>query len=545
MRSPAVALAWEFRQRHRWGLIAVAGYLLVVAIIKLLILDPGQLVELDDAHSFAAVVVVPLTVTFTYFLAVFSFGHSGDLAARQSIYPTRLFTLPVTSAALAGWPMVYGAAAVAILWLATRLLAVWPSGMEVPVIWPALLAASLLAWTQALVWMPYGLPGLRVIVAMLWLATLDAVVMLALHFKIPEPIMVAFLAPQIPLAFLAARFAVARARRGDVPDWRETFALLGQITDVLPRRRKNFSSPDRAQTWFEWRRYGRALPAMVGLLLPFELALLVAVSDTPALVFLILFIVLFTPPFMAAFAAATVSRPNPDALDSYSVTPFIATRPLSDAALIGAKLRATIWSVTAAWLLVLIALTLTLLLSDTWPTLTERARLLSKVVGMPRVVVVLLLLLLGLIVATWKQLVQSLYIGLSGREWLIRANAFFLLAFLVVFGPLADWIFENSDVRAALWDALPLILAILVAVKMSAASLVAVRLYRSRLLTDRALVTGAAVWLVAVLALFGVLVWLLSTPFFPRYVLALLAILPTPLARLSAAPLALAWNRHR
>jgi hypothetical protein len=167
MRSPALAIGWEFRQRHRWGLIAVAGYLLVVAAIKLLVLEPGQIVELEDARSFAAVVVVPLATTFTYFLAVFSFGLAGDIAARQSIYPTRLFTLPVTTAALAGWPMFYGAVAVAILWLATRLLAVWPSWMEVPVIWPAVLAASLLAWTQALTWMPYGLPGLRVIVATL------------------------------------------------------------------------------------------------------------------------------------------------------------------------------------------------------------------------------------------------------------------------------------------------------------------------------------------------------------------------------------------
>ena len=67
--------------------------------------------------------VIPLTVTFTYFLAVFSFGLAGDLAARQSMYPARMFTLPVTTAALAGWPMLYGAAAMALLWLATRLLA--------------------------------------------------------------------------------------------------------------------------------------------------------------------------------------------------------------------------------------------------------------------------------------------------------------------------------------------------------------------------------------------------------------------------------------
>ena len=545
MRSPALAIAWEFRQRHRWGLIAVAVYLLVVATIKLLILDPGQIVELEDARSFAAVVVVPLTATFTYFLAMFSFGLDGDVAARPSIYPKRLFTLPVTTAALAGWPMLYGTAALAILWLVTRFLAVWPSDFNVPVIWPAVLAAAMIGWIQALMWMPYGLPGLRVFVATLWLSTIQAIVLLALHFNISERVMVAFLAPQIPLAFLAARFAVARARRGDVPDWRGTFARLGQIADVVSRRRRSFHSPASAQTWFEWRRYGRALPGMVALVLPFELALLAAVSDTPALVFLMLFIVLFTPPFMAAFAAATVSRSSPSASDSYSVTPFIATRPLSDAALIAAKLKATIWSTLAAWTLLLVALAFTLSLSDTWPMLIEPARSLSEVIGTPRVVAVVLLLLSGLIVATWKQLVQSLYIGLSGREWLIRANAFLLLAFLVAAGPIADWIIDNSEVQGALWDAIPLILAILVGVKMSAASLVAIRLYRSRLLSDRALVTGAAAWLVAVLALYGLFVWLLSTPLFPRYVLALLAILPIPLARLSAAPLALAWNRHR
>jgi len=36
-----------------------------------------------------------------------------------------------------------------------------------------------------------------------------------------------------------------------------------------------------------------------------------------------------------------------------------------------------------------------------------------------------------------------------------------------------------------------------------------------------------------------------SGPLVPRYFLALLAILAIPLARVSAAPLALAWNRHR
>jgi len=476
---------------------------------------------------------------------VFSFGLTGDLAARQSIYPARMFALPVTTAALAGWPMLYGTAVMAILWLATRLFAVWPSGFDVPLIWPALLAAALLAWTQALTWMPYGLPGVRVVVAMLCLAALDAVVLLAINYKTPEPLMVAFLAPQVPLAYLVARFAVARARRGDVPDWRPMFARLGQIADVLPRRRSRFRSPERAQLWFEWRRHGRSLPALVGMLLPFELALLFAAGDTPALVFVILLGVLVTPPFMAAFAAATVSKSNPHASDSYVMTPFIATRPLTSAALIAAKLKMTILSTLAAWLLVFAAVPIALGLSDTGQTVVERASRLMEAVGTPRAIVIMMLLLFAFLVSTWRQLVQSLYIGLSGREWIIKANAFMLLSFLVVIGPIVQWIIDNRDVWAALWDAFPWILAVLVGFKMSAAAWIATRLFHSRVLSDRTLVLGAGVWLGAVLALHGLLVWLVSTPLLARYFLALIAILAIPLARLSAAPLALARNRHR
>src|SRR5947208_15163858 len=112
MRSPALAMGWEFRRRHRWGLTAVAGYLFVVATIRFLILGPGEPVLVDSVR-FAAVVSVPLTTTFVYLLAVFSFGFAGDLAARHSMYPARMFTLPVTDAALVGWLLLYGSATMA------------------------------------------------------------------------------------------------------------------------------------------------------------------------------------------------------------------------------------------------------------------------------------------------------------------------------------------------------------------------------------------------------------------------------------------------
>lgn len=542
MRSPAAAVAWEFRQRHRWGLISVIGYLFVLAVIKLLIVGPGQRVDLDE-ESFALVAVVPMTATFLYFMAVFSFGLAGDIAARQSIYPARMFALPVTTGALTGWPMLYGAAAMAMLWLATRFLGVWPSRFDIPVVWPALLAASLLAWTQALTWMPYPLPGLRVIVTVLWLVVIDTIIMITLNLKAPEPVMLAILAPQIPLAYLAARFAVARARRGDVPDWRRFFTRLGEI--ALPLRRGHFSSSASAQSWLEWRQYGRSLPSLVGILLPFELVLLFVFRQTPEIVFETLLFVLLTPPFMAAFVAATAGKSNPGASDSHGVTSFLAARPVTNAFLIAAKFKAAMRSTLAAWLLVVAAAPLALRLSGTAPLVIEKAHRLAEVFGTPRAVAIVLLGFLALLASTWKQLVQSLYIGMSGRGRIIKAGVFVPLTLLAIILPLAHWIITNRRAAAVLWTCFPWIAAGLACLKLSAAVWIAIRLQDRRLLRDRTLIMGAIGWDLAVLALYGLLAWIVPAMLLPRHVLALVAILEVPLVRLSAAPLALTWNRHR
>lgn len=548
MRSSAgaaSAFAWEFRRRHRWGLIAIAGYLLVLGAIRLLILDPGRGIDFEDAPSFALAVVVPVCSTFMYFLAVFSFGLSGDLAARQSIYPARMFTLPVTSGGLAGWPMLYGAAAIAILWFATRFLAVWPAGVDVPILWPALLAASLLAWTQALTWTSYPLRGLRVIVTVLWLAVIDAAVMVALELKAPEPVMLAILAPHVPLAYLVARLSVARARRGDVPDWGKAFARLGRVADALRRRRGDFSSASHAQAWFEWRRYGRSLPALVVILLPFELALLFLFRGTPAIVVETLLGVLLTPPFMATFVAPMAGKSDHPGRDSYGVAPFIATRPLTSASLVAAKLKAALWSTLAAWLPILVAIPIALKWSGTSPMVVEWMRQLIEAVGTPRAVAIVLLGFAALFTATWKQLVQSLYISMSGREWIVKTSGLLALSILTVVVPFAHRIAGSKAIMAALWTALPWIVAVLALLKTAAAAWIAVRLRDGRLLGDRALLIGSACWNVSVLALYGLLLWIAPGLLLPAHFLAFVAILGVPLVRLSAAPLAFAWNRNR
>jgi hypothetical protein len=307
----------------------------------------------------------------------------------------------------------------------------------------------------------------------------------------------------------------------------------------------SFTAPARAQFWFEWRRQGRTLPALVAMVLPFELALFWIARDAPMLLLELVLLALVTPPLLAGFSAAMVSKANPNARDAFALSPFLATRPLSSAALIGAKLKMAAWSTLATWVLVLVAIPLALSWSGNWPTVAEKMSRFAGVVGVPRTIVLVLLVIVGLIASTWKQLVQGLYLTLSGRGWIATATLIAAIALIIVIGPLAQWVIDNDDARAAAWNALPVVLALLVVCKMGAAYWVAARLAQSGLISDRTLVRGAARWVFVVFALYGLLAWMVTGPLVPQYSLVLLAILAVPLARLSAAPLALAWNRHR
>ena len=542
MQSPAAAIAWEFRARHRWGLLGVVVYLAVLAAVRLAVIARLLPLHIDSAESFAFMVMVPLASTATYFLAVFTFGLDGDLAARQSMYPSRRLALPVTTTALTVWPMLYGGAAMVTLWLALRTFAIWPTGIiHVPWVWPALLALSLLAWTQALTWMPYPMPGLRIIVTVLWLGLIDTTALLALHFNAGELVMIGILAPQIPLAYVVARSSVARARSGTVPDWRRAFSLPRILKSGGGR---NFTSPAAAQAWFEWRRHGWSLPTWVAILLPFELVLLWGAGDSASLAFTILLGVLLTPPFVATFAAAAVSTSSSNAGESSAGAAFVATRPMTNAQLVAAKLKMAMRSTLVAWVIVLVATPIALKLSGTSALVTAVWHRDSEFLGMPRAIVLTLLILAGCVAATWTQLVQSLYIGLTGRASVIKASVILTLGFVFLFGPFFEWISEDGRL-GELWSALPLILSVLAAAKISVVIWVGQRLFRTRLVSDLALVGGAAVWCVAVLALYGILAWLLDAPHIPHYLLMLIAILTIPIARLSTAPVALASSRHR
>lgn len=538
VRSPAGALAWEIWRRHRWGLVAILGEVVALAALRAWLAATGRSLVVDSGERFAMLVMVPLTAASLYLLAIFSFGIAGDLAGRRSTYPARLFTLPVSNATLVGQPMLMGGGAIALLWLAVRALALWPPDVQVPLVWPALLGAVLLAWVQALTWMPYGLPGVRVVAAMLWLASMDTIVLLALHYRAQERTMLLLLAPQLPLAYAVARVAVARARRGEEPDWRGAFRWLAP---ALPHAAStaSFRSAADAQAWLEWRRRGRTLPVMVALVLPFQLLVLPLVRDTERLVLVTVIGALLVPPIFAGIAAADGSAVGG------GLPTFIATRPLTDAALLRALLRMTVRSTLLAWLPVLVALPVALRAFGLGGVVARERADLVDTMGSARATVLVLVIVGACVLSTWRQLAQSLYVGLAGRAWLRRTSVFVAVLVVCLAGPALLWTLESDAALAWLWTAVPRALSVLVALRLATAAWLVVRLHRDRLVGDRALVASAAAWTMTVLALYAVLVWFWDTPVFPHHLLALVAIAFVPLVRPLAAPLALHWGRHR
>lgn len=541
MRTPAAAFAWQFLRRHRWGWIALLATILTLAAIKITVLTGQFRLELSDA-TFALLVPVPLAATFLYLLAVFTYGISGDLAARESMVPPRMLSLPVSTAALAGWPMLYGCISMTVLWFAIRGAGMFPPGVDVPRFWPALFASSLLAWTQALTWMPYPLRGMRIVISILLLVSIDVVVFTALETRPRESTMMLLLAPLLPAAYVTALAAVRRARRGDVPDWSAGERLANGRDSAV---RRDFRSPASAQLWFEWRQFGRSLPLLVAIVLPAGLSLLFLFHETPAIVVEIVLASFLLPSFMAIFVAATAGKSSSNASESYGITPFVATRPIEDRALVIAKWQAALLSTLAAWVVVAAAVPLALIGADATEPIVAIARDVDDALGRSRAIILGLLILAGFVASTWKQLVQGLYISMSGRDWAVKGIVFATLALVTLgcFGLV--WIFDSRQRIVVAWKAIPSLMAALAALKLLLSMRVIKRIAERGLFSRTQLIVGAIVWDAAVFAVAGVLALILPEILAPRFFLLLVALLVVPFVRLAAAPLAVARNRHR
>jgi hypothetical protein len=540
MMTPALAIGWTIWRRHRWGLVAASGCVAVTVIVSAIIravLDPVE------AMQACAMVIIPLVAVAMYFAGVFAYGFDIDVAANGTAFPGRMFTLPVRTGALAGWPMAFGGAAVGLLWVVTAGLILRPAGLDAPVWWPALVAAAQLTWVQAVMWWPFGLAFLRVLVGMLVVHVPVSGTMLALKLEIPEPYLLVFLGVALVSGVGAALVGVARSRRGSISHW-AWLSRPGRATAPAEMRRP-FYSPGQALRWFERRRHGTVVPLIVAVIMPLCLLPLFLDDNTPPILARTLGLTFLVPVFFAGMAGGTVGKNNPWVREYYGVSSYAATRPVTTAQMVAAKLRAGTGCTLLSWGIVAMAVTTALFLSGTHRLIGTMidawlaARAAAEVIATAVVVAVLLLLW------TWKRTVESLVVGLTGREWFVKGST--LAGVFAAFGGLSFglWLLIRPEYHDTVRELAPWLMAVAVGLKLLLAGLAIRALRRKRLVSDRTLAVIGATWIAVASSLVGLLAWVIPGGFVPATTLLMGVVLLMPLARLSAMPLALDWNRHR
>ena len=555
MLPPALAIAWMIWRRHRWSLLLGAGYLVFAAIAVQVLLAQGvntsSLVASGLVRGIFAGLLQPLFLIPLGLAIIFCQALDADLNARGSCFPEGLFTLPVRTAGLAGWLIVYGGASVCLVWMAIAWfvlrpwLATWSEELSVPLFWPGIMAAAFVAWLQAILWLPFGLAGIRILAATILLSALVFVAFYAAQAGVSENRLVVLFGMAALLGWVSAYEGVRRARRGDVPNWDNLFRWARRLVQWLPQRRAPFASAPVAQVWFEWRRAGRSLPAMTALVLPVALFPLFLAKNEILTTSNILLGALAFPLFLAGFAGSTVSGRHPWVKDYYGVPPFTATLPMSTADMVGAKLKSAALSVLSAWLLTLVAILVAVPLAgrvddvmDLWRRALRGEDAFSLVAG-------LLAIFLMLIVWTWKRQVDSLVVGLTGRKWMIVASIFLAMATFAAVCILGGWIIDHPEKREAIRDWLPWVLAGMFLVRLAVTGLALRKLLRRGLLAPRTVARWIAAWLLLAMTLFVGMSYGLRADQVPWYFLAFAVVWCLPMTHLAATPLALAWNRHR
>jgi len=556
MTSPAFGLGWHIWRRYRFFALAFLIYGVVLAV------SVPAIIRLH-LNGVALAAAIPLELALLITIALFS-NPDADIAGRNSGYPAYLLTLPVRTVELVLWPMLSCIGTIVLCWLALAHLILHPLGLALPLWWPALILAGLVAGIQAVYWLPLGLPYLRLflILAVIFLvvgtgirgATLLSPVALTMLFLL-----------MIAGAYGIAVSGVARARRGDTPEW----ILRSERTDSALPPRKPFTSPQQAQHWYEWSRNGLLLPLVIGGLFLFIYACTVRSQDRLPLDLLHplvpseqavqgvggilvstgvkvgLFLGLGLTPMLAMSIGCGVWRPDNRNRDQ-SLNLFYATRPLTSAEMIVAKFRMAAHSTLLTWGIVLLFEILILIRpAQEGPTVAPLGLLLLPYITVKSGLLTVLVLLAAL-VQTWKSQVSALFINLCGRPWIVNGYATVTAGLQTGLIMLAVWLSAN---RPSVWPhvlhALPALLFCTLLVKLALSAWALRRCHQRNLLSAPAAAKVVLGWLAIALTSWLLLCRLLEIDLSASGEWLCSILLFLPLARPALAPLAMDWNRHR
>lgn len=561
--APALAVGWEICRAQRAAVGALGGALLLCAAWHWLVLG-GRVHEV-----FLNVCLLLMGLSFAASFIVFKYTES-DRRQKFNGFPSRLFTLPVSTLWLVTVPMLYGAGAIVLLYLGWACLILRPAYPgHFSLQFPCLYLGTGMICFQAIVWSLASFPIARLVALGLWgtglttswiafgslmgQAQLGVSLAQALHLSVrttQEAILLAFALAGYGLAC----WSVQRQRRGArlrLP----ALPLARWLAALASAPRRPFPSRRSAQFWFEWRRNGMVLPLLVGVLLLVVVTPCFALRPVfgptePGTVFLLLFWMLVLPFALAALIGPGFGKTNfwgQGLGKDLGLPVFLAMRPLTPADWLAVKLKTAAASAVLTWLLEAAIVPIWLLECSAAGRFVPLVLTLPPLLWTGALIAPLLLLLLLAILITWRLLMANLYLGVLGNRNLF--NAIFCALFVALF-PLAIFAFWASDHQKefkSLAVLLPWVagdLALLVLFKLGFALRCYRRARRQGLVSSEGALQYFVFWVWGTEFLL-LLVLALPAAGPAGCVLACLAFLALPLARMSLAPLAFARSRSQ
>jgi hypothetical protein len=548
MRSAVIALAWEFWAANRGGWLIVLAAIIGCALLFRMLDDP-----LQKSEGLRFLCCLPMVMSM---ILAGAFCNFTDRERRDGIagFPRHLFVLPLKTAFLVTCAMACGLISVLAVYLAWAILVLPPLEIEVWVRWPATLIATCVVFYQAIIWCLCGFRLTRIVALSLVATAVLGVGFLPMllpttNIWSSQAVLTATLAGLAAAAYIVTVVTVSVQRRGGGRGWMWAMPLVDRLAATLSYRRRALKTADAALCWIEWRRVDFVLPASVLLTTILILFLTIRFTDGGAKAtrwaetWLGLMPILLAVPIGMGFG-----KPDFWSLD-LSLPTFVAARPVSGGQLLAAKMKVAAISTLLAWTVLLLIAPLCIYLyldSEHWHDAWEMSGILYS--DFSRSVLPVLAVVMAMLL-TWSFLIGNVWLGYSGRpafyySFVTVGMAGLLAAFFfVVWWAESPRSRDNLIVNVLPW--LPWLLAVAIAVKAWASAACASFLHRRRLVSGQQIAIFLCVWLAATSCLMycG---WLLSPRIeWLRDMLLLAALCMVPAARLAAAPLTIAWNRHR
>jgi hypothetical protein len=548
MHSRALAIAWEFWSANRRGWVLVLSALVACGVFSRVFATAIQ-----SSEGLQFLTYLPLVGSLI--LAV-SFCNFTDRNHRDGIagFPRHLFTLPVSMALTVTCAMCCSLLSVVGIYVAWVTLVLQPLDVAMLIRWPATLLAAFVVFYQAIIWCLCGFRLTRVVTLSLAATLLVGVGFFPTlrsksDFWASEFNLSASLLVLMAVAYAATLATVGVQRRGGARGWAGLQELAERIVSAVPHPKVTPKTPDAALFWFEWRRSGFVLPMAVLLITALILGPVLSITGRGDSKTLWAEMWLFIMPMLMAFPIGLgFGKPDFWSLD-LALSPFAATRPVTSAQFLGAKLKTAACSTLLAWtLLILVAPTFIYATckTDHWEHLQRSSAMLYSPTSQWLLPI---LMIVAAVLITWSLLVAGIWLGYSGRPgFYYSMTVVGLTVFVTAFFYVIWWLDHprsRGETLVGMLPWMPWVLAIVVTFKAFTSVMCVRELRHRRLVSDHGVTSYACAWLGATICL--VIFASLLSPrigwFRDTAIIAAFVAIPT--CTIAAAPFTISWNRHQ